>query len=168
MVSESNFEVSPTLRDAGIDEERRAAQTKSEDPLETRQIHPSSRARVPRPAAAPYMRRLRIYVAAGDVGFYLVAMNAGARAGVIDWVQKRKQLTGLVSVTEHREGDHRPDGAMRILAAILPDARRVAFDVAGVRQCLLERRGQQQEQAVLATHEMFVQRRHRRRCPSFV
>src|SRR5271154_4309006 len=120
MVSESNFEMLPTLRDAGIDEERRAAQTKSEDPLETRPIHPSSRARVPRPAAAPYMRRLRIYVAAGDVGFYLVAMNAGARAGVIDWVQKRKQLTGLVSVTEHREGDHRPDGAMRILAAILP------------------------------------------------
>ena len=55
---------------------------------------------------------------------------------VIDRVQKRKQFTGLVAVAEHRKCDHRPDGAMRILAAVLPNAGRVAFDVARVGRLL--------------------------------
>ena len=58
----------------------RSAQAKSEYPFETRPIHPSSRAGIPGPAAAPDMRGLGIYVAAGDVGFNLVTMNACTRA----------------------------------------------------------------------------------------
>src|SRR5208282_5110763 len=141
VVSENDFEVSPSLRDAGINEQSRAMQTKSEYPLEARPIHPSSRAGVPTPATAPDVCGLGIYVAAGNVGLGLVAVNGGTRAGVIDRVQKRKHLTGLVSVTEHRESDHRPDGRVRVLAAVLPDAGRVSFDVARVVWWLIERWG---------------------------
>jgi hypothetical protein len=42
---------------------------------------------------------LGIYVAAGNVRFNLIAVNADTCAGVIDGVQQGKQLTGLVSVT---------------------------------------------------------------------
>ena len=136
--------------------QRRAAQTESEDPLETRPIHPSGRAGVPGPAAAADVGGLGVDIGAGDVRFDLVAVNAGARAGVIDRVQQRKQLAGLVAVAEHREGDHRPDGAVRVLAAVLPDAGRVAFDVAGVERRLIERRREEQEQSVVAADEVFV------------
>src|SRR5580700_4936330 len=80
-VSENDFEVSPSFRDAGIHQQSRAAQTKSKYPLETRPIHPSGGAAIPGPAATSDMRRLGIDVATGNVRFNFVAMDAGSRAG---------------------------------------------------------------------------------------
>src|ERR1700691_1843584 len=58
VVAKDDFEVPPGLRDTRINQQSRAAQTKSQYPFETRPIHPSRRAGVPGPAAASHMRRL--------------------------------------------------------------------------------------------------------------
>ena len=55
---------------------------------------------------------------------------------MIDRVEHREQLAGLVAVAQHREGHHRPDGAMRVLAAILANAGRIALDIAGIERVL--------------------------------
>src|SRR5580692_2701283 len=98
MVAENDFEVSPALWNAGINVQSCPTQMKSEYPLESRPIHPSGRAGVPSPAAAPNMCWFVIYVAAGNVRLNLVAVNAGTRARVIDRVQERQQLAGLVAL----------------------------------------------------------------------
>ena len=79
---------------------------------------------------------------------------------MIDRVQQREQLAGLVAVAEHREGDHRPDGAVRVLAAILANAGRIALDVSGIERRLVERRREEQHQTVVAPDEVFFDRRH--------
>ena len=43
------------------------------------------------------MWRRGVYVGAHHVGFDLVAMNAGVRAGVVDGVQQRKQFGGAIT-----------------------------------------------------------------------
>ena len=65
-----------------------------------------------------------------------------------------KSSRGLVAVAERGEGDHRPDGGMRVLAAVLADARRVALDVAGVERRAVERRREEQDEPVVAAHEV--------------
>src|SRR5580658_8702079 len=85
-VFESNLVTSPVGRYAGIEEQRFAAHTKSEYPLEARPIHPSGGACVPRPSAASRVRRRRVNVGARDVRLNLVAMDAGARVRMIDGV----------------------------------------------------------------------------------
>src|SRR5260370_40246400 len=86
-VPKSEIVASPATRYAGIEEQFFAPQTKSEYPLETRPIHPSGGTRVPGPSAAPYVRRYRVNVGAGDVRLDLIAVNGGARVGMIDGVQ---------------------------------------------------------------------------------
>ena len=61
-VAEDDLEAPPGPRHAGIEDQRRAAQAEAEDPLEARPIHPSGRAGVPGPAAAPDVRRLGVDV----------------------------------------------------------------------------------------------------------
>jgi hypothetical protein len=77
------------------------------------------------------VRALRIDVAGHHVGLDLVAVESGARAGVVDGVQDREELAGLVTVAERGERDHRPDGGMAVLAAVFPDTRQY-LDVAGL------------------------------------
>src|SRR5208282_507613 len=127
-----NLEAGPPGRYAWIDHQRLTAQSKSQYPLEPRAIHPYRRARVPGPSSAPDVRGHRVDVGACDVRLDLVAMDSGARVSVIDRVQHREQIACPVAVTEHRKRDNRPDGAVRVLAAVLPDAGRIALDIAGV------------------------------------
>ena len=49
---------------------------------------------------------------------------------------------------------------MRVLAAVLAHARRIALDVAGIVRRLVERRREQQRQSVVAADQMFVDRGH--------
>ena len=79
----------------------------------------------------------------------------------MDRVQDREQLRGLVAVAEHREGDHRPDGGMRVLSAVLSDPGRVSLDVARIERRPIEGRGEEQDQSVLPADEVLVHRRHR-------
>ena len=64
----------------------------------------------------------------------------------MDRVQQRKQLTGPISVAEHRKRDHRPDGGVRVLSTVLSNAGRVALDVSGVERCPIEGWREEQDQ----------------------
>src|SRR5665213_444707 len=106
------------------------------------------------------MGKRGIEVGTGDVGLDLVPLNGAGRSCMVDRVQHREQLTGLVAVAEHREGNDRPDGAMTILAAVLADARWIALDVSGVERRQIEWWGEEQDQPVIAANEVLIDRRH--------
>ena len=80
---------------------------------------------------------------------------------MVDGVQHGEQLAGLVAVAQGREGEDRPDGAVGVLAAVLADARQVALDVARIDVGMVERRGEEQDEAVVATDEVLVHGVHR-------
>ena len=72
-----------------------------------------------------------------------------------------EQLERPVAIALKRGSEHRPERAMGVLRAILPHARHVSFDVAGVVYRSVERwREQHQEPRILA-HEVTVEGRHR-------
>ena len=104
----------------------------AEDPLDPGLVHPTAGARVPGPPTAAGVRRLGVDVGRHDVRLDLVAVEAGGGARVIDRVEDREQLAGLVPVAEAGECEHRPDRSVRVLAAVLAHAGHVALDVARV------------------------------------
>jgi len=106
--------------------------------------------------------RLAVDVGGHHIRLDLVSVNAGGRAGVVDRVEDREQLARLVAVAEGGEGEHGPDRRMRVLATVLPDAGQVALDVAGIEVAVVERRREEQHQAVAAPDEVLVDCGH---CP---
>src|SRR5271163_1722279 len=75
VVAEDDLEMAPGLRDAWIDNQRRAPDTKAEYPFETGPIHPAGRPAVPGPSATAHVRWLGIDIATGNVRLNFVAMN---------------------------------------------------------------------------------------------
>src|SRR5688500_19374557 len=94
---EDDLVARPGARDAGIDPEPGAAQAEAQDPLDAGLVHPTRRPRVPGPAAAADVGRLGVDVGGHDVRLDLVAMDAGAGAGVVDRVKDREEVVGLVT-----------------------------------------------------------------------
>ena len=62
---------------------------------------------------------------------------------------------------EPRQRDDRPERGMRVLAAVLADARQVSLDVAGIVRHAIERRREQQHDLRVAPHEVRADRFHR-------
>ena len=147
---------------AGIEEQRRSLQTEPEDPFEAGPVHPSGRAGVPGPSAASDMGRRRIEVGADDVGLDLVAVNRVGRARMVDGVQHREQLAGLVAVAEHGEGDHRPEAPCVYWPPFsrMPGGYPLIYP--GSSGVLVEGWGEEQHQAFIAADEVFIDRRHGR------
>src|SRR5271166_6809028 len=83
-VSIDYLEARPPGRDARIDQQGFAPETKAQYPLESRPIHPARRARIPGPSSPPDVRRRRVHVGAGDVRLDFVAMDPCARVRMID------------------------------------------------------------------------------------
>src|SRR5581483_12489033 len=61
-VSIGHFEAAPRGRNARLQHQLSRADLQSQDPLESRAVHPARRARVPRPAAAAFVGRYGINV----------------------------------------------------------------------------------------------------------
>src|SRR5271166_237364 len=160
VVSEYDSEARPCFWYARIQKQRRSLHPEPEDPLEAGLVHPSSRAGVPGPSATPDMRRAGIDVSGNDIGFYLVAVDVGPGAGVVDGIEQGEQRERLVALVEGRECDHRPQGSMCILAAVLADAGRVALDVARIERRLVEWRRKQQRHLILRPNQLAFERRH--------
>ena len=103
--------------------------------MPARCIHPAEpvyQVQPPRPTCgAP-----GIDIGGDDIGFHLVTVDVGARAGVIDRVEQREQVGGLVALTKRGERHNRPQRGMGVLSAVLPNAGRIALDVAGVSDVL--------------------------------
>ena len=153
--------LAPRLRNAGIDRQERSAESQAEQAFDPRALQPACRARVPGPAPAPDMRRCRVYVGADDIGFDFVAIRVGAGSRVVDGVEQREKLGRLVALAERGERHHRPGRRVRVLAAVLANARRIALDVSRIVRRLVERRREQQRQSVIAPNQLPIERGHR-------
>src|SRR5215471_13127147 len=134
----------PGVRDARIQVQRGATQAETEDGLDAGTVHPSRRAGVPGPAAAPDVRSLGVDVRGGDVRLDFVSMEPGPGRGVVDGIQDREKLSRLVALPERGEGDDSPERAVRVLPSVLPDSGQVAFDVSGVERRLVKRRREEE------------------------
>src|ERR1700678_1696609 len=88
-------------------------------------------------------------------------MNTCAGARVIDWIDDGEQLCGPIAVSQQRKRQDRPHGRMRGLTAVLAEAGRISFDIAGVVWGVVEGRREQLHQAVAAADQLRVDRRHR-------
>src|SRR4030095_1388457 len=94
VIPEFDLEVSPCARDAGIDEQPRAFQAKSENPLNSALVHPAGRAGIPGPSTATDVRRFGINIGCDHVRFYLITVYPRPGACMIDRVQNRKEFSG--------------------------------------------------------------------------
>ena len=102
------------------------------------------------------MRWLRIKIGTHDIRFDLVTVNCRLAVSVMDRVEQRKQFSSSVAIAQHGEGQRRPNSTMRILPAILANARRITFDIAGIARRMVKWRGEQQQQFVVPADEIFV------------
>ncbi len=132
----------------------------AEQPFDARTIQPARRAGVPGPSAPADMRRDGIDVGRDHVRLDPITIRAAARAAAIDRIEQREQIRGAIAVAHLREREHRPRGRMRVLAAVLPDARRIALDITGIDRRTIERRCEQQGQAIVAADQLRFQRVH--------
>src|SRR5437773_5531448 len=138
----------------------RRPQLEAEDRLEPGAMHPAGRSRVPRPTAAPDMRLGRVDVGGDAVGLYLVALHLVGGAGVVDRVEEMEQGVGAVAIAQPREGEHRPQGAMGVLTAILANAGRIALDVSRIERRPVEGWREEQCQGVAPADELLIDRVH--------
>ena len=127
VIAKEDLESRPCPRNARVHVQCLAAQAKPEDGFHSRAIHPAGRSGVPGPTAAARVRPLRVDVAGHHVRLDLVPVEARARARVVDRIQDREELAGLVSVAQGREGDDRPNGGVRVLSAVLAHSRDVSL-----------------------------------------
>ena len=134
LVAERDVEARPRRRDAGCDRQLVAAHPEPEHRFEAGAIQPARRTGVPGPATAPDVRRHRIDIGAGDIGLDLVAVALGARAGVADRVECGEQFGRPRRRRASRSAITVQVADVRVLAAVLADARRVALDVARIRR----------------------------------
>src|SRR5205085_3560424 len=151
----------PPARDTWRKLQTLAAQTEAENEFQPRAIHPTGRACVPRPAAAPRVRPDRIDIGRRDVRLDLVLVQARARRGVIDRVEQREQFARMVAIAQERVGDQDPQRGVRVLAAVLAHARHVAFDVAGIERTLIKWRREEDDQTFAALDQILFDRSHR-------
>src|SRR5262245_20156897 len=76
-------------------------------------------------------------------------------------IQEREQAVGALGLAQQAQRLHRPQHAVRVLAAIFADAWRVAADVAGVVGGVAEGWVEQHHQALLLAHERLLGATHR-------
>src|SRR4030095_4799231 len=157
---EGDLEAGPGGGDAGVEDEGGAPEAEAEDGFDAGAVEPSGGAGVPGHAAAAHMRGDGVDVGGDDVGLDLVALDVGASARVVDGVEQRKEGGGLVALAEGGEGDDGPGGGVGVLAAVFPDAGRVALDVAGVERGALEGRGEEEGKAVGGADEVLLHGGH--------
>src|SRR5438132_11434796 len=93
-----DLELAPETWDAGIEAQTIALQLETEDVFQRGSVHPSSGTRVPGPPATAGVRRHRVNVGGGDVGFDFVFMQTGARGSMIDRIQQAEQFAGSIAV----------------------------------------------------------------------
>ena len=146
VILEHDLKARPEFGNARGENERCRLHLEPQDRLKARPVHPARRACVPRPSAAPDVRRHRVDVGGDHIGFHFVAMHLRARARVIDGIQHREELASPIALPEACKREYRPGGGVGVLAAVLADAGRIALDVAGFERCLIEGRREEERE----------------------
>src|SRR5205085_4681494 len=157
----SDLIFAPPARDTWRDLQPCTVQAEAKNELQPRPVHPTGRACVPCPPAAPRVRPDGIDVRRRDVRLDFILVQPGARRGVIDRVEEREQLARAVAVAQKRVSDQDPQRGVRILSAVLAHTRHVAFDVAGIEHAPVERRREEDDEAVAAPDEILINCGHR-------
>src|SRR5436309_9425241 len=80
---------------------------------------------------------------------------------MVHWIEQREQLGRAIAVAKPCESHDVPERSVRVLAAVLANARHVTLDVTRTRGHVIERRRQEQDEAVLTTHQPLVDGCHR-------
>src|SRR5208283_4350807 len=120
--------------------EGRAMAAKAENAFEANAVHPPRCSRVPSLATAADVIGVYQYVSRDHVGFSLVALNIRGQPRAVQRIEHMEKLCGLIPVPELRQCHNRPHRSMGVLAPVLANSRRVAFDVARV-LCRVSKRG---------------------------
>src|SRR5665213_37569 len=162
-IPEDDSEPRPGLWYAWINVQRGPNDTQAQNALNAGALHPSRRTGVPCPSAAPDMRLRRVDIRRDNVGLDLIAMRIRRGACVIDRIEKRKQTGCLVALAQFRQSHDRPKRRMGVLAAILTNARRIPLDVTRIERRLVERRPEQQRDAIPDTDQFSLNCHHRSR-----
>src|SRR6185369_574621 len=126
------LELSPASRNARLNRQSIAPELEPHYRLENGSIHPARRTRVPRPPAAPRVRPHRVNIRRRHVRLDSILVQPRSRRSVADRIQQREEFPRALALAQHRVSDHRPQSRVRVLAAVLPDARHVSLYVAGV------------------------------------
>ena len=112
----------------------------AEKRLDDQAVHPASGTCVPAPAAPADMRRHGVDVGGHDVGLDLIHIRIRQIRRVTDRIEQREQFPRPLGFAHFRERHDGPDRPVGVLAAVLPNAGRVAFDVAGFERGFVEGR----------------------------
>src|SRR6185436_9425918 len=95
-----------------------------------------------------------------DIGLDPIAIEAGTSAGVVDGIEDGEELPRPVTVAERGERHDRPDGAVRVLAPVFPDAGRIGPDITRIATRTDEGRGEEEHEGLLAPDEVLLHRAH--------
>ena len=158
----AQFESGPARWDAWLDPKSAAPQLEAQNRFNRDAVKPTRRTGVPRPAAATRVRRGAIHVGAHYVRLNFVVLHLLSRRGMVDRVDEVPKFHGAVAATLQGRRQGNPSGGVGILTAVLADARHVSFDVARLKGAFVERRVEQLDQFVPATHQTLLNRVHRR------
>ena len=161
----AQFESRPARRDAWLETKGVTPQSETENRFNGDAEEPARRAGVPRPAAAARVRRGAIDVGAHHIRLNFVMLHLLSRRGMVDRVDEVPKFQGAVAATLQRRRQGNPGGGVGVLTAVLADARHISFDVTGLKGAFVERRVEQLDQFVAATHQSFLNRLHRRLSP---
>lgn len=140
VVAEGDLVDGPGFRNGGVDHEPGAVEADAQDGFDAGAVHPPGGAGVPGPAAPSGVGGLGVDVARDDVGLHFVALDSRPRLGVIDRIDDRKQLGGLVAVSQLGEGQDAPHRGVRVLTAVLAHAGQIPLDIARIERRAIERR----------------------------
>ena len=133
----------------------------AEDVLEPYAVHPRRRSRVPGPSAPPEVPLGRVHVRGDDVGLNLIPVDVLWRQRMRERIDHLVELECSIALVAERRRENGPQRGMRVLRSVLPNARQVSLDVAGVVGRLVERRREQHQKARVFANEMLLERRHR-------
>ena len=116
--------------------------------IATRYIQPAEPVYQVQPAAAA-VRRVVVDVSRDRVRLRHVAVDPGRGPRVVHGVEHVEEPHRLVPAAEPREGQDDPEGRVRVLAAVLADARDVALDVARVVGRPVERGSEEEDDTAI-------------------
>ena len=152
----AQFESGPAWWDAWLDPKSAAPQLEAQNRFNRDAVKPTRGTSVPCPTATPRMRPGAIHVGAHYVRLNFVVLHLLSRRGMIDRVDEVPKFHGAIAATLQSRREGNPSGSVGILAAVLADARHVSFDVARLKGAFVERRVEQLDQFVSATHQTLL------------
>ena len=108
VIAEGQFKAGPGVGNTGIHKERRPAKPKTQNPFHSCAVHPTGGAGIPCPASSARVRSFRVDISGHDIRLHFIALDIGARAGMVMGLSIEKSSPGLIAVAQARRKRARP------------------------------------------------------------